>query len=206
MQVQEKSYIDKLQSYRLYSEERITEPPVDDSYFSQQKYQARLYESSALTEEIKGNIEQALRDYLQSTFMVSVVSSRTEAQNNIGRLLYLYGDKVSADLAKLDALYYFKEALLFKQSRQSSSFDKDVVVKILNNRGNYFQERLKDYKKAEEDYNEAIELDPYLAETYYNRGICYYRQKKAWDKRWQKDFNKAYELNKNLKWIDIGNE
>ena len=206
MQVQEKSYIDKLQSYRLYSEERITEPPVDDSYFARQHYQARLYESSALTEEMKGNIEQALLDYLQSTLMVSVVSSRTEAQNNIGRLLYLYGDKVSAKLANLDALYYFKEALQFRQSRQSSSFDKDVVVKILNNRGNYFQERLKDYEKAEEDYTYAIHLDPNFAETYYNRGICYYRQKKAWDDRWQKDWDKAYELTKNLKRIDIGNE
>ena len=182
MKVQEKSYIDKLHSYRLYSKVRIAEN------FALSIDRAKLYDYSAFIEEMQGNIEQAMKDY---EVAIKLDPYYIEAYNNNALLLYRQRSEVAFGL--------FTKAIMYCD-------DKDWKVKILNNRGNYFQEILKEYEVAEEDYNLAIELDPNFAETYYNRGICYYRQKKAWDDRWQKDWDKAHELNKNLKWIDIGNE
>ena len=41
---------------------------------------------------------------------------------------------------------------------------------IYYDRGNLYASR-KDYAKAVDDYTRAIELDPNLAEAYYNRGL-----------------------------------
>jgi tetratricopeptide (TPR) repeat protein len=51
---------------------------------------------------------------------------------------------------------------------------------------------LKEYEKAIEDYNKAIELDPKFAIAYTNRGVAYDKLKEH--EKAIEDFNKAIEL------------
>lgn len=64
-------------------------------------------------------------------------------------------------------------------------------VLAYNNRGNAY-DNLKEYDKAIEDYDKAIELDPKFAYTYNGRGITYYK-KGNYDKA-KKDFDYAIKL------------
>ena len=65
-----------------------------------------------------------------------------------------------------------------------------------NNRGNRYSD-LGEKKKAIEDYNRAIELNPESAMVYNNRGICY--KKLGETQKAKKDFQKAAELDPQLK-------
>ncbi|NQE05854.1 Photosystem I assembly protein Ycf3 [ANME-1 cluster archaeon GoMg1] len=64
-----------------------------------------------------------------------------------------------------------------------------------NNQGFAYHE-LKQYERAIEDFNKAIELNPNLAVAYNNRGFAYHELKQY--ERAIEDHNKAIELNPNL--------
>jgi protein O-mannosyl-transferase len=67
-----------------------------------------------------------------------------------------------------------------------------TVATALNNRGDYYRRTLKEYDRAMEDYNLAIQCDPKLEISYVNRGMIYATRKdflKA-----ETDFTKALSL------------
>lgn len=66
---------------------------------------------------------------------------------------------------------------------------------VLVNRGNIYNDYLKDYERAIEDYNKTIELNPKFSWPYLNRAIAYGRLK-----RWEEaivDYGRAIELDAN---------
>lgn len=66
---------------------------------------------------------------------------------------------------------------------------------VLVNRGNIYNDRLRDYEKAIADYNKTIELNPKFSWPYLNRAIAYGRLK-----RWEEaivDYGRAIELDAN---------
>jgi len=72
--------------------------------------------------------------------------------------------------------------------------------KIYNNLGNLFV-NLKDYKNAKECYDKAIKLNKKYAEAYNNRGELLQLRFSKFEEA-IKDFNKAYELNKKIDFIE----
>ena len=72
--------------------------------------------------------------------------------------------------------------------------------KVYNNLGNLFI-NLKNYKKAKECYDKAIKLNKNFAEAYNNRGELLQLRFNEFEKA-IKDFNKAFELNKNIDFIE----
>ncbi|MFM6519159.1 MAG: tetratricopeptide repeat protein, partial [Microcystis panniformis] len=69
------------------------------------------------------------------------------------------------------------------------------------NRGNLYYNQQK-YELALSDYSKAIEINPNLAQAYYNRGLLYYNQQK-YDLALS-DYNKAIEINPNLAQAYLG--
>ena len=66
---------------------------------------------------------------------------------------------------------------------------------VLVNRGNIYNDRLRDYERAIEDYNKTIELNPKFSWPYLNRAIACGRLK-----RWEEaivDYGRAIELDVN---------
>ena len=66
---------------------------------------------------------------------------------------------------------------------------------VLVNRGNIYNDYLKDYERAIDDYNKTIELNPKFSWPYLNRAIAYGRLK-----RWEEaivDYGRAIELDAN---------
>ena len=62
-------------------------------------------------------------------------------------------------------------------------------------RGNAFQDKGQ-YDQAISDFNKAIEINPRLADAFYNRGNAYF--KKGQPDKAISDYNKAIELNPKL--------
>jgi tetratricopeptide (TPR) repeat protein len=70
------------------------------------------------------------------------------------------------------------------------------IVNAFNNRGTAYAD-LKQFKKAIQDYNQAIELDPEYTHAFNNRGFAYADLKQF--KKAIQDYNQAIELDPELK-------
>ena len=101
-------------------------------------------------------------------------------------------DKVIDKALALDKRGDFKGALKLLNEAVKLYPDNQFV---LVNRGNIYNDRLRDYEKAIDDYNKTIELNPKFSWPYLNRAIAYGRLK-----RWEEaivDYGRAIELDAN---------
>jgi tetratricopeptide (TPR) repeat protein len=65
-------------------------------------------------------------------------------------------------------------------------------ARVFNNRGTAYADS-KQFEKAIQDYNQAIELNPKYADVFINRGVAYAKLKQF--KKAIQDYNQAIELN-----------
>jgi tetratricopeptide (TPR) repeat protein len=86
---------------------------------------------------------------------------------------------------------YYSQALLLWKDAYGIKIKSAIYV----NRGSAYK-NLKQYDKAINDYNKAIELNPADADAYYDRGIIYYYLKQY--NKAINDYSKAIELKPNF--------
>jgi len=167
---------------------------------------------------IKEEIEKAFDEGKNMRFFYLIADAAENAPPDARMLLFAYNyfkkvEHVEApgkDVARLSLakhFFYLGNALYEQEDFEdsinaySTSLELDEYAGAYSNRGLAYAE-LGERKRAIEDYDKAIELNPDFAEAYYNRGIAYAKQQKYNEAI--KDFDKAIELNPNLAEAYIG--
>ena len=96
--------------------------------------------------------DDALKDYLMTEKL------RPDYRDNLNNLAFLYSETGKMD----DAILYYSKAISIKPT-----------IYLYQRRATCYS-YLKKYAEALEDYNRTIEINAFLAEPYFNRGVCYF--------------------------------
>ena len=144
--------------------------------------------------ELKPNYVQAYENRSKAFNALGNYSKATEDLRRAEHLKWSNenADKVIDKALALDKRGDFKGALKLLNEAAKLYPDNQFV---LVNRGNIYNDRLKDYEKAIADYNKTIELNPKFSWPYLNRAIAYGRLKR-WDEA-VVDYGRAIELDTN---------
>ncbi|MBR4643434.1 MAG: tetratricopeptide repeat protein [Selenomonadaceae bacterium] len=144
--------------------------------------------------ELKPNYVQAYENRSKAFNALGNYSKATEDLRRAEHLKWSNenADKVIDKALALDKRGDFKGALKLLNEAAKLYPDNQFV---LVNRGNIYNDRLKDYEKAIADYNKTIELNPKFSWPYLNRAIAYGRLKR-WDEA-VVDYGRAIELDAN---------
>lgn len=102
------------------------------------------------------------------------------------------GDKIIEEALALDKNGNFYKALeLFNQAAELYPDNEFIFV----NRGNIYNDRVRDYEAAIADYNKSLEINPKFSWAYHNRALAYGRLKR-WDEAIA-DYGRALEMDQN---------
>ena len=156
-------------------------------------------------------MEAAVDDYSKA---IELKPNYAKAYENRGKALQALGEdkKAAVDLKRAEKIYrLYKEGdkIIDEALALEKRGDYKAALKLLNqaaedypdnqfifvNRGNIYNNHVRDYERAIADYNKTIEINPKFSWSYLNRGIAYGRLK-----RWEdaiEDYGRAIELDQN---------
>lgn len=142
-------------------------------------------EAQKVSEENERKIEDLREKYNRATSQAerdSIIKQMNDADRDfLANQKFEEANKLYYEKNYHGAIKLYDEVLKFGE-----------YAEAYNNRGNVYQ-ILKQYERAIQDYNKALELNPNLAEAYNNRGfLCMYELKQY--ERAIQDFDKAIQL------------
>ena len=159
----------------------------------------------------QNKMSEALADYNKA---IELSPNYIKAYENRGKALNALGDKkkAAADFQRAETLSLSNKGadkIIEEALNRSKRGDINGALELLNqaaelypdnqfvfvNRGNIYNDHLRDFEAAIADYNKTIEINPKFSWPYMNRALAYGRLKR-WDEAIA-DYGRAIELDQN---------